>query len=76
MEFSAEEFETALITPNNTLGEIHIPLLKVGAFCCLDEKLVPFIQLEFLREFLVILALVANLFCIKIASLFFSLELW
>ncbi|XP_027123823.2 DDT domain-containing protein DDR4 [Coffea arabica] len=28
VEFSAEEFETALITPNNTLGEIHIPLLK------------------------------------------------
>lgn len=31
VEFSVEEFETALITPNNTLGEIHIPLLKVGA---------------------------------------------
>lgn len=28
VEFSAEEFETALITPNNTLGEIHMPLLK------------------------------------------------
>ncbi|CAL5327169.1 DDT domain-containing protein DDR4-like [Camellia sinensis] len=28
VEFSAEEFETALITPNNTLGDIHIPLLK------------------------------------------------
>ncbi|KAK6249904.1 hypothetical protein QUC31_007377 [Theobroma cacao] len=27
-EFSAEEFETALITPNDTLGDIHIPLLK------------------------------------------------
>ncbi|KAL3528288.1 hypothetical protein ACH5RR_007610 [Cinchona calisaya] len=27
-EFSVEEFETALITPNSTLGEIHIPLLK------------------------------------------------
>ncbi|XP_076921304.1 DDT domain-containing protein DDR4-like isoform X2 [Bidens hawaiensis] len=27
-EFSVEELETALITPNNTLGEIHIPLLK------------------------------------------------
>lgn len=31
-EFSAEEFETALITPNDTLGDIHIPLLKVGSF--------------------------------------------
>ncbi|GKV14160.1 hypothetical protein SLEP1_g25071 [Rubroshorea leprosula] len=28
VEFSAEEFETALITPNDTLGNIHIPLLK------------------------------------------------
>ncbi|XP_052183558.1 DDT domain-containing protein DDR4-like [Diospyros lotus] len=28
VEFSAEEFETALISPNNTLAEIHIPLLK------------------------------------------------
>ncbi|GMH21959.1 hypothetical protein Nepgr_023802 [Nepenthes gracilis] len=28
VEFSAEELETALITPNNTLGDIHIPLLK------------------------------------------------
>ncbi|KAJ8772147.1 hypothetical protein K2173_027324 [Erythroxylum novogranatense] len=27
-EFSAEEFETALITPNDTLGDIHMPLLK------------------------------------------------
>ncbi|CAA2989097.1 Hypothetical predicted protein [Olea europaea subsp. europaea] len=27
-EFSAEEFETALITANNTLGDIHMPLLK------------------------------------------------
>ncbi|KAJ6749128.1 REMODELING AND SPACING FACTOR 1 [Salix purpurea] len=29
VEFSAEEFETALITPNDTLGGIHMPLLKV-----------------------------------------------
>ncbi|KAG6754005.1 hypothetical protein POTOM_042013 [Populus tomentosa] len=29
VEFSAEEFETALITPNDTLGDIHMPLLKV-----------------------------------------------
>ncbi|XWS37419.1 hypothetical protein CRYUN_Cryun19dG0041400 [Craigia yunnanensis] len=28
VEFSVEEFETALITPNDTLGDIHIPLLK------------------------------------------------
>lgn len=28
VEFSAEEFETALITPNDTLGAIHMPLLK------------------------------------------------
>jgi hypothetical protein len=32
LEFSAEEFETALITPNDTLSDIHIPLLKVGAY--------------------------------------------
>ena len=32
VEFSAEEFETALLTPNDTLGDIHVPLLKVGAF--------------------------------------------
>ncbi|KAF8399388.1 hypothetical protein HHK36_015252 [Tetracentron sinense] len=31
VEFSAEELETALITPNGTLDDIHIPLLKVGA---------------------------------------------
>ncbi|XVE54875.1 hypothetical protein DITRI_Ditri03aG0117600 [Diplodiscus trichospermus] len=30
VEFSVEEFETALITPNDTLGDIHIPLLKVA----------------------------------------------
>ncbi|CAN4088177.1 unnamed protein product [Withania somnifera] len=28
VEFSAEEFETALISPNDTLGAIHMPLLK------------------------------------------------
>ncbi|KAJ4972757.1 hypothetical protein NE237_005931 [Protea cynaroides] len=28
VEFSAEELETALITPNSTLADIHIPLLK------------------------------------------------
>ncbi|KAG5046307.1 hypothetical protein JHK86_015713 [Glycine max] len=28
VEFSAEEFETALLTPNDTLGDIHVPLLK------------------------------------------------
>ncbi|KAH6797393.1 DDT domain superfamily [Perilla frutescens var. hirtella] len=28
VEFSAEEFETALINPNNTLGDVHMPLLK------------------------------------------------
>ncbi|KAG8379085.1 hypothetical protein BUALT_Bualt07G0051500 [Buddleja alternifolia] len=28
VEFSAEEFETALISPNNTLGDVHMPLLK------------------------------------------------
>ncbi|XP_059303876.1 DDT domain-containing protein DDR4 [Lycium ferocissimum] len=28
VEFSAEEFETALISPNDTLGDIHMPLLK------------------------------------------------
>lgn len=28
LEFSAEEFETALLTPNDTLFHIHMPLLK------------------------------------------------
>nr|GEU48251.1 hypothetical protein [Tanacetum cinerariifolium] len=28
VEFSVEELETALIMPNSTLGEIHMPLLK------------------------------------------------
>ncbi|CAL0319947.1 unnamed protein product [Lupinus luteus] len=28
VEFSAEEFETALLNPNDTLGDIHMPLLK------------------------------------------------
>ncbi|KAL8225655.1 hypothetical protein R6Q57_018212 [Mikania cordata] len=28
VEFSVEEFETALMTPNGTLSDIHIPLLK------------------------------------------------
>ncbi|XP_020574661.1 DDT domain-containing protein DDR4 [Phalaenopsis equestris] len=28
VEFSAEELETALLVPNNTLDDIHIPLLK------------------------------------------------
>ncbi|KAK4350482.1 hypothetical protein RND71_029795 [Anisodus tanguticus] len=28
VEFSAEEFETALITPNDTLSDLHMPLLK------------------------------------------------
>lgn len=31
VEFSAEEFETALMNPNNTLGDVHMPLLKVSA---------------------------------------------
>ncbi|KAK6153359.1 hypothetical protein DH2020_012998 [Rehmannia glutinosa] len=29
VEFSAEELETALLTPNNTLADIHMPLLKI-----------------------------------------------
>ncbi|KAJ7956317.1 DDT domain-containing protein DDR4-like [Quillaja saponaria] len=28
VEFTAEEFETALLTPNDTLSDIHIPILK------------------------------------------------
>ena len=39
VEFSAEEFETALITPNDTLGDIHMPLLKVSAFCFSTSRL-------------------------------------
>ncbi|XP_028784093.1 DDT domain-containing protein DDR4 isoform X2 [Neltuma alba] len=30
VEFSAEEFETALLMPNDTLSDIHMPLLKVA----------------------------------------------
>lgn len=37
VEFSAEEFETALLTPNNTLGDVHMPLLKVSAFLLLRK---------------------------------------
>lgn len=39
-EFSAEEFETALLNPNDTLSDIHIPLLKVATLafpCCLID---------------------------------------
>lgn len=39
VEFSAEEFETALLNPNDTLSDIHIPLLKVGTFCVLSSVL-------------------------------------
>lgn len=42
MEFSAEEFETALITPNDTLGDIHMPLLKVGDFVVIQLLLMQF----------------------------------
>lgn len=31
VEFSSEELETALLNPNDTLSDVHIPLLKVGA---------------------------------------------
>ncbi|KAL9274752.1 DDT domain-containing protein [Drosera capensis] len=37
-EFSVEELETALITPNNTLGDVHIPLLKLEFYA---QYLVP-----------------------------------
>ncbi|KAG1347536.1 putative tRNA ligase [Cocos nucifera] len=39
IEFSAEELETALITPNSTLDDIHMPLLKL-----LDSILVNFLM--------------------------------
>lgn len=29
-EFTAEELEAALITPNEILDDVHMPLLKVG----------------------------------------------
>lgn len=41
VEFSVEELETALISPNGTLGEIHIPLLKVSVIFCIIESLKP-----------------------------------
>ena len=31
-EFTAEELEAALITPNEILDDVHMPLLKVGSF--------------------------------------------
>ncbi|KAL5186222.1 DDT domain-containing protein DDR4 [Glycine soja] len=37
LEFSAEEFETALLTPNETLFHIHMPLLK---FCLLSGSMI------------------------------------
>ena len=40
VEFSAEEFETALINPNNTLAEIHMPLLKVSLVTSLFSFLI------------------------------------
>jgi len=30
-EFTAEELEAALITPNEILDDVHMPLLKVGS---------------------------------------------
>lgn len=38
-EFSVEELETALIMPNDTLGDIHIPLLKVSALLVVCRSL-------------------------------------
>ena len=36
-EFTAEDLEAALITPNETLDDVHMPLLKVSSllFSCL-----------------------------------------
>lgn len=31
VEFTAEELEDAIITPNGTLDDVHIPLLKVNS---------------------------------------------
>lgn len=30
-EFTAEDLEAALITPNEILDDVHMPLLKVGS---------------------------------------------
>lgn len=30
-EFTAEDLEAALITPNDVLDDVHMPLLKVGS---------------------------------------------
>lgn len=38
IEFSAEELESALITPNGILDDIHIPLLRVRAFWVFEKK--------------------------------------
>ncbi|KAJ6672485.1 REMODELING AND SPACING FACTOR 1 [Salix viminalis] len=47
VEFSAEEFETALITPNDTLGGIHMPLLKADLKLLLVGSLVSLVTRDF-----------------------------
>jgi hypothetical protein len=35
VEFTAEELEDAIITPNTTLDDVHMPLLKVSSWLLL-----------------------------------------
>ena len=42
LEFSAEELETALLTPSDTLSDVHMPLLKVGAFWFFPSEFMAF----------------------------------
>ncbi|KAF7838401.1 DDT domain-containing protein DDR4-like [Senna tora] len=50
VEFSAEEFETALLTPNDTLSDIHMPLLKVGALFLESEAIPPITRMALTRD--------------------------
>jgi hypothetical protein len=44
-EFTAEELEAALITPNEILDDVHMPLLKVGSLLVQLELVFPFLYL-------------------------------
>ncbi|ONM52142.1 DDT domain-containing protein DDR4 [Zea mays] len=44
-EFTAEDVEAALITPNEILDDVHMPLLKVGSLVVRLELVFPFLHL-------------------------------
>jgi hypothetical protein len=43
-DFTAEELEVALITPNEILDDVHMPLLKVGSLVVQLELVFPFLD--------------------------------